>query len=1104
MASAMGLLPYLSPQEVEAQDQAKKDAATEVQDQAEQSVQDTLRLSLVQYIKPKWEDAKDAKLIVEQQMLKSVQQKRGEYDYLKLAEIQSVDQPVIFMNITETKCAAAEAQIKDIIVQPGKRIFSADPTPLPELPEDIERKIQEQVLKHYLDMAVQQIEQTGKTVSSDALKQLVTAQTDEIKAAVHKELLDKAKKMATAIEDRIDQDWILGGFYHALEEVVQDIVSLKAGFIKGPVFRKRKVKETKRDPQTGRLSKKIVEKIMPEYERRSPFSIFPSPRSNDIDDGYLFDVILLSPHQLHDLKGIDGFDEEAIDKVLEEFNSGMIKTDWLVLSDEAKEGLGEEDRRKMSDHYPYESIYCLEFWDEIPGSKLKEWDSEGKMGLRDAITDENDTYPACVWMINDNIIKAMLNYDEIGHKPFSYTSFQKENDSFWGHGVPEKIEDCQQVCNACARAIVANVGIASGPMIDMNIDRMEPGASRKIWPWRVFPTTDEQMGGGSKALNFYQPTMVTEKLIVVYSTFSKIADEHSGVPAFAHGDSQVGGAGNSLANYEKVLTPTGATEINNLKVGDLVANSYGSFSRITGVFPQGESDIFRVKFGNGTYVDCDMKHRWSVRTHQSRKFRTLTTEEIIKKGLFRKNKIGWRNPKEYRPKWMLPIVDYVEFGLREVKIDPYTMGALLGDGDHRGRITTMDKEIFDRIPYPLGKIDRLGRGKAWTRTVKGVRPAYRSYGLKCTSLDKFIPDDYLFNNKEVRLELLRGLMDTDGCCSKAGEVFFATSSLKLADDFVKLVRSLGAVVNKICEESGGDFEIKGRNCTRQKTYRVVFNLSHERIFHLERKQERVRVLPRTHTYIIGIEYIGKHEATCISVDSKDKLFICENFIPTHNTASGLFQLTQMAATGIRSVVRNIDIDIIIPCVEAHYDYILDNMEIIGLVGDFNLSAQGTTALMAKQQLAQRKTEFMQATANPTDIQLIGIENRRKMLFEVAKAIGIDLENSPVPVFSGQPNAGTVPGAKPAQLDESGQPIQGTDTRLANTPAAPRGPEPIPARAEGGPVEKGKPYVVGERGPEVVVPDNNGTVIPNKMSYEDYYKTVPAGKNDVSSMLRSIM
>ena len=184
--------------------------------------------------------------------------------------------------------------------------------------------------------------------------------------------------------------------------------------------------------------------------------------------------------------------------------------------------------------------------------------------------------------------------------------------------------------------------------------------------------------------------------------------------------------------------------------------------------------------------------------------------------------------------------------------------------------------------------------------------------------------------------------------------------------------------------------------------------------------------------------------------------------------------------------------------------LLDNMEIIGLVGDFNLSAQGTTALMAKQQLAQRKTEFMQATANPTDIQLIGIENRRKMLFEVAKAIGIDLENSPVPVFSGQPNAGTVPGAKPAQLDESGQPIQGTDTRLANTPAAPRGPEPIPARAEGGPVEKGKPYVVGERGPEVVVPDNNGTVIPNKMSYEDYYKTVPAGKNDVSSMLRSIM
>ena len=987
--------------------------------------------SLVQHINKKWIDAKDAKLIIEQEMLWSVYQRRGEYTPSKLSQIKAVEQPEIFMNITETKCRNGVAQIKDVIMQPGKRIFSVTPTPVPELPPDVTQKVQEGVLQMYVQMAMMQAQQTGQPISSAQLRELIAAKAEEIKATVHKEIIKVSKKMADDIETQIDDDFLQGGFYDAIDRIIDDIVGLKCGIIKGPIFRREKVKESVTDQETGKIKRQITEKVMPQYERRSPFCIYPSPRSTGVNDGYLFDVIILKPKQIHDLIGVEGYNEEEIRAVLKEFKNGALKNDWLELSPEAKEGFGEEDQRKVSTYYPYENIYCLELWDEVNGQELLDWGMS-----EEEITDPEDEYSVCIWKIGNHIIKAMLNYDQLGRKPFGVTSFQKQNDTFWGRGIPEMIEDCQQVCNACARAILSNVGIASQPMTDLNIDRIETGSSRKIWPGRVFPTTDEQMGSGSKAVNFYQPPMVTDKLMSVYITFSKIADEHSGVPAFSHGGAAVGGAGSALANYEKILTPFGEKEIGLVSVGDVVANNNGSYSTIEGVFPQGESDIFRMSFSNGEHVDCDMNHRWSVRTHHGRRFRTLTTKQILDKGLFRKTIIGFRNPKGFRPKWMLPLVDSIYFKPREVSIDPYTIGALIGDGDARCRITNMDEEVFERIPYELGKPEHRYHGKARTHSIKGIKSKYHSYGLNCKSLDKFIPDDYLYNSREVRLELLRGLMDTDGCCTEMGETFFTTSSKTLAKDFIRLVRSLGGITNGITIRNKAGYRDFGNgDCFCQEGYCVTFNLRDEALFYIKRKQDRVRPKEKTHVCITGIEYIGKHEATCISVNSKDSLFICANGIPTHNTSSGLHQLREMAAQGIRAVVRNLDNDVIIPCLEFHYDYLLDNKDIFGLIGDYKMVAEGSSALIAKEQMVMRKNEFLQATANPVDMQIIGVENRRKMLFEVAKSLGIEIEDSPFPPPMPPPQQ-TAPNEKPATLDDSGNPVQGTDNRVAN-PSRPR-------------------------------------------------------------------
>jgi len=674
------------------------DQETSLQE-AEKSLEEA-KFSLVDDIMAKWGAAKEAKVEVELQMLKNVRQRRGEYDPEKLAEIKSVEQPEIFLNVTDTKCYNGIAWIKDIVVQPSTRIFAVDPTSVPELPVYVKEKIVTAVVKQFVNMAVMQSQQTGQPVQTDMLKSLIVEHADEIQNRVHTAVVKKAREMADDLEDLIDDHFTEGGFYKALEQAIDDIVAIKNGFIKGPIFRKDRVRRMEKDPLTGKLSMRIEEKIVPQYDRRSPFSIFPSPQSIDIDDGYLFDVINIRPRQLHALIGLEGYDETEIRVVLKEHRSGELKPDWLQLSYETLEGLGEASDSQETNSKP-ESIYCLELWDEFSGEDLLEWG----MAASD-IPDPDDDYPACVWVIGTHIIKAMLLYDKLGRKPYSKTGFRTNNDSFWDTPIPELIADCQQVCNACARNILANVGIGSLPMLDLNVDRLEPNASRKIWPGRIFPTTDEQMGSGSKAVNFYQPAMVTEQLINVYHTFSKIADEHSGVPAWTHGDTDVGGAG--------------------------------------------------------------------------------------------------------------------------------------------------------------------------------------------------------------------------------------------------------------------------------------------------------------------------------------------------STSSGLNQLITQAARGIRSVVRNIDLDIIIPCLERHYDYILDNFDIYGLMGDYKISAKGTSSLIAKEQSAMRKTEFMNFTQNPIDVQLIGPENRRKMLFDVAKSLGIKLDESPAPMPPAQqliqPPAPPQEGAQ--TLGPDGRPVVGVDDRQFN-PSRPMLPVSVP-------------------------------------------------------------
>ncbi|MBF0555810.1 MAG: hypothetical protein HQK96_14885, partial [Nitrospirae bacterium] len=288
----------------------------------------TLKQGLSTYVTHCWRQAKAAKEPIETQMMKSLRQRAGKYDPEKLGAIRRMGGSLIYMLLSGARCRDAEAWLKDILVQPDHIPWDIEPTPMPELPE-----------------------KEGGPLLSDA------------------QIKDNALAAAGLMKKKIDTQFSEGGWYTAIEEFLHDVVTYKAGFIKGPVLR---IEKTRKRIYNGTSWTNVIEnRLVPEYERRSPFYIYPSPSSSGIDDGYLIDRLTLSTSQMSALAGVPGFDYEAIRAVLRDHREGIIQK-------QTSGRLRGGDGLTQTGHDPFNSgkddkIEVLEFWGDIDGGQILAW-----------------------------------------------------------------------------------------------------------------------------------------------------------------------------------------------------------------------------------------------------------------------------------------------------------------------------------------------------------------------------------------------------------------------------------------------------------------------------------------------------------------------------------------------------------------------------------------------------------------------------------------------------------------------------------------------------------------------------------------------------------
>jgi hypothetical protein len=353
-----------------------------------------------------------------------------------------------------------------------------------------------------------------------------------------------------------------------------------------------------------------------------------------------------------------------------------------------------------------------------------------------------------------------------------------------------------------------------------------------------------------------------------------------------------------------IPTPDGFVRIRNLRVGDIVFDETGRPCSVTGV-----SDIhrsrkcYRVTFDDGASVVADAGHLWATsdskqRCNQRRKRKVLA-------GTFH-HTVPQCQPKPYKSirttkeiscsllagngtnNHSVRMQGVSQTPKAELPIDPYVLGIWLGDGDKRSsRITTADNEILDYAllaGYGLGKIQTIPNSLAVTVSLVGLSTQLRQAGILG---DKHVPEEYFFASPSQRLELLRGLMDSDGwICKRNGRCGFSNTNRRLVDAVEMLCNSLG---------------IKSRTRQNRKKHErflpswTVYFMTTKKVFRLPRKSERLPQRVRSdcrNRYIGDVEEVESRPVRCITVDSPNSMFLCgTSFMPTHNSAASPTQST---------------------------------------------------------------------------------------------------------------------------------------------------------------------------------------------------------------------
>lgn len=523
-----GVLRVISNSELDAMEQAELDIQSEIEQDLETSPD--AADNLASYVRKQYQNFRwhRNKFGLPRRYLASLRAYNGNYSASQLTEIQKFGGSQVFAQMTAVKCRGATALLRDVFLS-SDRPWSLEPTPDPELPDDLTESIHQLV-----SVEAQTIQNAGQEVDPKQMQERVRQLYDSAKRAALKQAQEEAKKAEVKLDDVL----VEGGFYTALQEFLMDLAIFPFACIKGPEIRRK----VKLDWQDGELA--VVNTPQMTWKRVSCFDLYFSPGASSVAEADVIERMKLPRKEFNTLIGLPGYREEAIRAVLQDYDTGM--SDWL---DEAESERANEENKENPYINDSDLIDTLEYHGAVKGEWLLDF------GFTEEVDDPDMDYHVVAWIVGEHVIKVQLNPNPKQRHPYYTTCFEKIPGSIYGNSLPEILRDVQDVANASFRSLVNNMSIASGPQVMVNEERISPTCnSDSLYPWKRWRyLSDPLMNENGAPISFFQPDSNADELLGVYKAMMEMADEVSAIPRYVTGSGAMGGAASTASGLSMLM-----------------------------------------------------------------------------------------------------------------------------------------------------------------------------------------------------------------------------------------------------------------------------------------------------------------------------------------------------------------------------------------------------------------------------------------------------------------------------------------------------------------------------------------------------------------------
>ena len=532
-----------------------EDDAIALEDTEDSVIEDADVSGIVPFITEKYQRAEDYRYQDEERWLKAYRNYRGLYG--PDVQFTEAEKSRIFIKVTKTKTLAAYGQIVDVLFANHKFPLSIDPTELPEgvedsvhfdpqMPDEVRNELSQSPYGYAGDGNDLPPGATAKTLMErlGGLKNKLAPVEDKLMkgpgttptAITFSPAEIAAKKMEKKIQDQLQES----SANKYLRSTAFEMALFGTGVMKGPFAVDKEYpnwdEEGNYDP---------VMKTVPQVSHVSVWNFYPDPDANNMDEAqFVIERHKMSRTQLRALKKRPYFRSSVIDEAIR-MGENYDKKYW------------EDDLEDYAPEHGIDRFEVLEYWGMVDTEMLKEQNVEIPSEF-----DDFDELQANVWICNGKLIRMVLNPFKPAKIPYHAAPYELNPYSFFGIGLAENMDDTQTLMNGFMRMAVDNAVLSGNLLVEVDETNLVPGQDLSLYPGKVFR---RQGGAPGQAIFGTKYPNVSQENMMMFDKARVLADESTGFPSFAHGQTGVAGVGRTASGISMLMNAASGSIKNVIK-----------------------------------------------------------------------------------------------------------------------------------------------------------------------------------------------------------------------------------------------------------------------------------------------------------------------------------------------------------------------------------------------------------------------------------------------------------------------------------------------------------------------------------------------------------